>query len=273
MIVEFVKLIGWSFLIVVIAKYILVTLLRKLAKSLQLGPKAVGNIAGIATSVPELLTVSFSALGGLLGTSLYNIMSSNIINLVQYTVSIFLQQNGKYLKNKALKIDLVMVGVSILIPIILIIWNQEIGLGIVPVLCILFAVGYFVNDNAHKLYLPPEVEMEDTKEKAKQNGVAVLVYSILLILTGTALFIVGEALNTSLERLAIHFSIPEFILGILLGFVTSLPELITFFEAQKHHAEHTEHGVVEATNNLLTSNLLNLCIIQAIGILIYSMVK
>jgi len=273
MIIEFVKFIGLSLLIVLIAKYILVTLLRKLAESLNLGPKAVGNIAGVATSVPELLTVSFSALGGFLGTSLYNIVSSNVINFVQYSMAIILNKNGKYLKNKALKIDLFMVGVSILIPILLIIWNKEIGMGMVPIFFILFVIGYFVNHNAHKVYLPQEIEAEKIKRHTKKNGTKILLYSIALILTGTALFVVGESLNGSLENLAMHFQIPECILGIVLGVVTSLPELITFFEAQKHHKENTEHGVVEATNNLLTSNLLNLCIIQAIGILIYTLVK
>ena len=63
------------------------------------------------------------------------------------------------------------------------------------------------------------------------------------------------------------------IIGILLGFITSIPELITFFEAQKHYKMQKDNeilGVVEATNNLLTSNILNLFVIQSLGIIIYS---
>ena len=73
------------------------------------------------------------------------------------------------------------------------------------------------------------------------------------------------------SNVAKKFHIPEIIIGILLGFITSIPELITFFEAQKHHkkSENEEEGVIEATNNLFTSNILNLFIIQSIGILIY----
>ena len=65
---------------------------------------------------------------------------------------------------------------------------------------------------------------------------------------------------------------PEIVLGIALGFITSIPELITFFESQKHYKNENigELGVVEATNNLLTSNVLNLFAIQSIGILIYT---
>ena len=59
--IEILKFILFSILIVLISKYILVKVLRKLAESLNLSAKTVGNIAGVATSVPELLTVSFAA--------------------------------------------------------------------------------------------------------------------------------------------------------------------------------------------------------------------
>ena len=56
-----------------------------------------------------------------------------------------------------------------------------------------------------------------------------------------------------------------------MGIITSIPELITFFEAQKEYnrKEDKELGVIEATNNLLTSNILNLFVIQTISIMIF----
>lgn len=274
MLIEFIKLIGLTVIIVLIAKYVLVILLRRFAETLHLGAKAVGNIAGMTTSVPELLTVSFSALGGFLGTSLFNIVSSNSINIVLYMATILANKNGRYLKNKAIKIDLFMVGVTILIPIFMVIGNKEISIGIVPILLILFVIGYFMNYNAHKLYVTDAMQEEKNETKNHNaNGKHIAIYSILLIVTGTVLFIVGEGLHMVLENLTLHFQIPEFILGILLGVVTSIPELITFFESQRHHQGNSQHGVIEATNNLLTSNLFNLCIIQSIGIIIYAMVK
>ena len=75
---EIVKFLFYSILIVVISKYSLVKILRKIGALLKLKPKTIGNIAGIATSIPEFLTVSFSALTGLITTSTYNIISSNI---------------------------------------------------------------------------------------------------------------------------------------------------------------------------------------------------
>ena len=51
---EIAKFILYSGLVVLIAKYILVITLRKLAENLDLKPKTAGNIAGYATSMPEL---------------------------------------------------------------------------------------------------------------------------------------------------------------------------------------------------------------------------
>ena len=83
-----------------------------------------------------------------------------------------------------------------------------------------------------------------------------------------------DLLSDSLTNLSITFRLPDLVLGIALGFITSIPELITFTEAQRKpdkQAVGAELGVVEATNNLLTSNLLNLFAIQSIGIIIYNL--
>lgn len=275
LILELIQFLLYSLLIVAISKYILVPILRKLAESLNLKAKTVGNIAGIATSMPEFLSVSFAALAGLIGTSTYNILSSNIINLGQYILAIVLNKNTKILQNRALKIDLSMVIITIIIPILMLLFNIEANGGIVPIFILLFALFYYINSNAHKLYLQKEQKQEENiiqqeSKFIKGKKKIIVRYSIYLLLTGIALFVVGNLLSNSLESLCLQFNIPEFIIGISLGFITSLPELITFFESQKHHKSSDSNlGVVEATNNLLTSNVLNLFIIQSIGILLY----
>ncbi len=81
----------------------------------------------------------------------------------------------------------------------------------------------------------------------------------------------GNLLGNTLESLNNIFNIPEWIIGIILGFVTSIPELITFIEAQKHHSKNSNEiqGVVEATSNLFASNMLNLFVIESIGIVMF----
>lgn len=270
---EIIKFIIYSGLIVLISKYILVSVLRRLAESLNLKPRIVGNIAGYATSMPELLTIGISSFNGLIGASIYNVISSNIINLIQYVFAIILNKNQKVLKNRALKIDIIMVAVTIAIPIIIMLFKIDVNIQLVPIFILLYSLFLVLNHNAHKFYLNEKENDEEIKENSKEKG-KVIKYVIYLFVTGILLFFIGNRLGDTLENLCNIFNIPQKIIGILLGFVTSIPELITFFEAQKHHKKNNDAilGVVESTNNLLTSNILNLFVIQSIGIVIYSLV-
>ena len=269
MFLEIIKFIIYSALIVLISKYILVTTLRKLAESLKLKPKTVGNIAGYATSIPELLTITTSSLRGLSGASVYNIISSNVINFIQYIGAILLNKNVDKIKNRAI--------FTILIPIVLLKMNIELNIMIVPIFVILYILFRVINDNVHKMYLKNEDEkieheIEVEEEKESKNRFQTIKYIIYLVITGFLLYFVGDKLGNTLETLCKLFNISEAIIGILLGFITSIPELMTFFESQKHYKKEDDDmlGVVEATNNLLTSNILNLFAIQTIGILITS---
>jgi len=281
LIIEFLKFIVYSALIVVIAKYILVTTLRKLAEALNLKPKTVGDIAGYATSAPELLTITTASFSGLMSASSINVLSSNIINLIQYIFAIFLNKNQKTLRNKAIKVDLILVLLTIILQIILLKFNIEMNIAIVPMFIILYTLFRFLNNNVHKLYLKSEDDILEKKiEKEakweKGNKKKITKYIIYLFITGILLFIVSELLGNNLELLCNSFGISQGIIGILLGFITSIPELITFFESQKHYKRQKSSellGVVEATNNLFTSNILNLFVIQTIGILIFQIIQ
>lgn len=273
---EILQFLFYSGLIVLISKYILVKTLRNLAENLKLKPKTVGDIAGVATSIPELLTISISSFSGFIDASIYNVLSSNIINFIQYLGAIILNKNKKALKNKAIKVDIILVILTILLPLILVLFNSEVKITMVPIFILLYIGFKKVNDNAHKLYLKEEdkeieeiIKKEDKLERGNKRKV--LKNVLILIIAGILLFFIGNMLGDNLENLCIRFNIPEFVIGIVLGFVTSIPELITFFESQKHHKKQENEmlGVIEATNNLLMSNILNLFIIQSIGIIIF----
>ncbi len=289
---EIIQFLFYTGLIVVISKYVLVRTLRSLAENLKLKPKTVGDIAGVATSVPELLTISASSLSGLNTAGIYNIISSNVINLIQYFAAILLNKNQKVFRNKAIFIDVILVVITIILPILVVWIGVEVDLKMVPILLLLYVGFVRIDRNAHKLYLKDAEDANDvgdvedvedvgnvkeTKYANKErrwgkqvNKKAVAKNICILIITAVLLFFVGELLGNTLENLCRKFNVPELMIGIILGFATSIPELITFFEAQKHHSkeQNSIHGVVEATNNLLTSNMMNLFIIQSIGILI-----
>lgn len=274
MFLELIKFLIYSILIVLISKYTLVRLLRSLALNLNLSSKAVGNIAGIATSIPELLTVSFSAFAGLISTSVFNIISSNTINLCQYILAVFLNKNQKQLKKRGLKIELLLVLFTILIPIFMLVLDIDFEIQVVPIFILLFIFFYYINSNLHKLYFKKEDEeisneQNNSKKNSKKSKTFITIkYIIYLLITSVVLYWIGDQLSIVLEELAKIFNISEIVLGIALGFITSLPELITFFESQKHHKDEKTEGIVEATNNLLASNTLNLFVIQSIGIII-----
>ena len=274
MFLELIKFLMYSILIVIISKYILVRLLRSLALNLNLSSKAVGNIAGIATSIPELLTVSFSAFAGLISTSVFNIISSNTINLCQYILAVFLNKNQKQLKKRGLKIELLLVLFTILIPIFMLVLDIDFEIQVVPIFILLFIFFYYINSNLHKLYFKKEDEeisneQNNSKKNSKKSKIFIIIkYTIYLLIASIVLYLIGDQLSIVLEELAKIFNISEIVLGFALGFITSLPELITFFESQKHHKDEKTEGIVEATNNLLASNTLNLFIIQSIGIII-----
>ena len=286
---EIIQFLFYTGLIVVISKYVLVRTLRSLAENLKLKPKTVGDIAGVATSVPELLTISASSLSGLNTAGIYNIISSNVINLIQYFAAILLNKNQKVFRNKAIFIDVILVIITIILPILVVWTGVEVDLKMVPILLLLYIGFVRIDRNAHKLYLKDAEDANDvgdvedvgdvkeTKYANKErrggkqvNKKAVAKNICILIIAAVLLFFVGELLGNTLENLCRKFNVPELMIGIILGFATSIPELITFFEAQKHHSKEQNniHGVVEATNNLLTSNMMNLFIIQSIGILI-----
>ncbi len=281
MIIAIIKFIIYSSLIVLISKYILVRILRKLSENLNLKPHTIGNITGIATSVPEFLTVSISSFKGLMGTGIYNIFSSNLINLLQYIISVILTKNYKEIKNKGILYNIILVIITIVIPLILITLKIELSIYIVPIFLFLYFAFWYISNRIHKKFLKlqdKEIENQEgiqEKEERKTNK-KTYVYIIYLILTSVSLYLIGNELGNTLEQLAKIFKISESVLGFLLGFITSMPELITFFESQKHYKEQKENkilGVIEATNNLLTSNMLNLFVIQNIGIIIFFIIR
>ncbi len=279
LIIKLIEFIIYSIVIVIITKKFLINALRTLASALDLDSKAVGDIAGVATSMPEIISVFFTALKGMFATGVYNILSSNIINFIQYIISIYKNRNQKELQNTALKSDIVMVIITILIPLTIVILDIQMNIGFVPIFIMLFILFYIINRNTHKLYLS-NIEVKAIKEIEKEKKwirgkkKVVIKNIIYLLLIGIALFIVGELLGNVVKKLSIMFNISESIIGIALGFITSLPELITFIESQKKFKKENNSisGVVEATNNLLTSNIVNLFIVLTIGIIVITII-
>ena len=272
MIITFLKFIICSILIVIISKNILATTLRKLAQSMNLKSKTVGNIAGIATSIPELLSLGIAGFTGLIDTGIFNILSSNVINVLEYFLTVKINGNIKKLKNKVIIIELIIVLITIIIPVVIYVKDIELNFMIIIIFLLLFCIFSITDSKIHKKYLGKENEIEEEQGTEEKDKKQILKYIIILIGAAILIFITGNILSDSLETLCNNFGVSQIIIGILLGIITSAPEFITFNEAQKYHKKESKEqlkGVIEATNNLISSNMLNLFVIQSVGILIY----
>lgn len=272
MIIEFIKLIFCSIAIVLTSKYLLANNLRKLSNNIKLTPKMIGNISGIATSIPEFLTSIVSGLNGLIQTSITNILSSNIINTILFSMSIFINKNQKYLKNKVIIIELILVFITILIPIIII--KLNISIYYVFIFIVSYILFKVIDNFTHKVFRERRNDDKEFKKDIVDKGEIQnktymknnFKYILFIILSGILLFFIGNIFSGALNNLARVFNVSERLIGGILGVITSMPEFITFFEAQKAY-KNKEQGVIEASNNLLSSNMINLFIIQSIGIL------
>ena len=272
MIITFLKFIICSILIVIISKNILATTLRKLAQSLNLKSKTVGNIAGIATSVPELLSLGIAGFTGLIDTGIFNMLSSNVINVLEYFLTVKINGNIKKMKNKVIIIELIIVLITIIIPVVIYVKDIALNFMMIIIFLLLFCIFSIIDSKIHKKYLRKENEIEKEQGAEEKNKKQILKYIIILIGATILIFITGNILSDSLETLCNNFGVSQIIIGILLGIITSAPEFITFNEAQKYHKQGSKeqlNGVIEATNNLISSNMLNLFVIQSVGILIY----
>ncbi len=258
---EFLKLSLELLVIILISKKMLVPTIRKLGESLNLKSHTIGAISGIATSIPEFLTTTFSAITGLVNTGIINILSSNLINVIQYLGSIIINKNIKLIKNRAILISIFLSIITIIIPILVMYYNMEKTLILIPIFIILFYIFNKINTNIHKKY---EI---NTEYKSREGNV--LKYVIYIILIGIILYFAGNILSDTLEVLCYNFNISEIIIGIILGIATSIPELITFIESQKFYKNKDNIlGLVESSNNLVVSNTLNMFFIWPISIIL-----
>lgn len=266
MIIEILKLLLELFAIIIISKKLLVPIIRKLGESLKLKAHTIGVISGVATSIPEFLTVAFSTSSRLISAGIYNILSSNLINIIQYLLSVIINKNIKLLKNKSILISIILSIITIIIPIIIIYFKIERNIILIPIFIILFYIFNKINTNIHKKY---EINLE---YKSREGNV--LKYIIYIIFIGIILYFIGDLLSNTLEVLCHTFNISEILIGFILGMATSIPEFITFIESQKYYSQKDNLlGLIEASNNLVVSNTLNLYVIGTISIVIFQILE
>ena len=138
---------------------------------------------------------------------------------------------------------------------------------VVPVLFVLFAVYRMVDRRVN-----PKVDAPATDTVGNLPLGAILVLTALLLIA-VAGFFLGGATEEVVNQLGIHPAVAGWILGV----VTSLPEMVTFFaiysQARKQGTSHLGEDTQEALDNLAASNMANTGLIYPLGLTVFLLVR
>ncbi len=100
-----------------------------------------------------------------------------------------------------------------------------------------------------------------------------MIVQVAILAAGlVALYLLGDVLGDSIYELGVAFAVPVVVLGALTAIATSLPELTTFFASYAAHKRAGTDGNAEVMHNMMASNVVNLFLVQAIGVGIFQTV-
>ncbi len=253
--------------IIALVKYGLVAGLEQLANALNWTPKTRGQATGYATSAPELVALVAAGLAGVWDAGLWNIASSNIINAVLMLAAMLVYGQTHELFNRRFIDEIAFAGVGVLAPLALMKLELDTHWVVVPVLLGLF-IGYRVLDRRLN---PATAESAVETVGSLRLGVTLVVTALAMI--AVAGVFLGDATRGVVEQMNVHPAVA----GWMLGVMTSLPEMVTFFAVyaaskREGHADDLE-DTQEVLDNLAASNMSNTGLIYPVGLAVFLIVR
>ncbi len=255
--------------IVVSVRYLLIPGIGRIGAVLKFSPKVRGQIIGYATSVPEFTVLVAGAFNGVFKAGMWNIASSNIINLVLFAITVMAFRQQLDLRHRGFIDEIAFGLLSIVIPLVM--FAAGISTGYITVAgLIAFFILYKVldrrlNKTGKPAPLPPGAE-----SGTWWGGSIMLVAGIGIILAA------GRILGGSAGSLVRMLHVPAWAVGWILGLVTSVCELASFIEIYRIHRPKDSPTHIkdtqEALDALVASNISNLGLILPLGMLVYLMI-
>ncbi len=233
--------------------------------------KAKGQFLGYATSLPELVGTVGTAGNGLLHAGLWNIASSNIINVVLFFAAAAYYGRTKAVLQKKFADEGGFALAALVVPLVL---SQQGELAHSPWTAVaLFSgfVAYIYIDR--KLNPNPPMSVAASRRgrdtTGRGRGMALAAVGVLgIILAGNYL---GQEAKVVVESLGV----PQWAVGWILGFITSLPEMTAFFavfaaaRGVDGKAPDDDVDCQENIDGLAASNMSNVGIIYPVGIAVF----
>ncbi len=257
MIIYSVIILAVSLLLIMLISDRLIRYILALSKYLGLSEMAAGFIIlSITTSLPELAVSTVASLASEGGLSVGNILGSNVANLtIILGLAIFLSRKEVKIKGESQKELVQFLFISSIIPLFIV---QRGSLGPVLGIVLLILFAYFGVTISRKTgtKITEKTPIRQKEEKMALLGIKFLVGIALIIALSKF------AVDSSLD-IAEFIGLPSSIIGaILIGLVTSLPELATTIQALKQ-------GLVNmALGNLLGSCITNITLILGVSSLL-----
>jgi Ca2+/Na+ antiporter len=288
-----------QFLILIVAggatvaavRFLMMPGIRGLAAALNFSTKTTGQVIGYATSLPELTVLVAAALSGVFEAGFWNIASSNIINCILFLSAVAVYRQHKELRQHLFRDELGFALLSVCVPIGLAVTGVALSYPIAAALLGLFVVYRLLDARLNRGagFQPaaslPELHAKIATatatahaERDVEGGGMPLPKAIgLLVAALVVILAAGRFLGASAAELVVRLDVPSWALGWLLGVITSLPELTSFFEVYHLRRaagiiDETVEDTQEALDALVSSNMCNLALILPIGTICYLLV-
>ncbi len=249
--------------IIGLVRFGLIAGLDHVGRALRWNPKARGQATGYATSAPELVTLVAAGLAGVWEAGLWNIAASNLINIALFLGAVLFYRQQRDFRSPRFLDEIGFAGLAVVAPLLLMQLELDTRWTVVPVLFVLFAVYRVVDRRVNPKGGAPAVE---TVGNLPLGAILVLTALVLIAVAG---FFLGAATEEVVNQLGVHPAIA----GWILGLVTSLPEMVTFFaiyaEAKRQGTSHLGEDTQEALDNLTASNMTNTGLIYPVGLTVF----
>ncbi|MGI9470531.1 MAG: hypothetical protein ACR2NZ_03285 [Rubripirellula sp.] len=252
--------------IILFVKFGLLRGIDSIANAMNWSAKARGQVTGYATSVPELVCLVSAGLAGVWEAGLWNIASSNVINAgLMLTAVLSYKQFGELFNVRFID-EILFASLAVFVPVVLMKYGMDTQWYLVPILLGFFVVYQVVDKRVNR---PSESE-EEADEEAAGN----LPFGLILGLTALiAIAIAGTFLGSATADVVEHMGVRPAIAGWILGVVTSIPEMVSFFSvyaaSRREQRSHELNDTQEALDNLTGSNMANVGVVYPLGLLAY----
>ncbi len=260
--IDFIKLIVLGIGVIVVTKYALIQGIMWVSNHWRVSKKIQGQALGYATSAPELVGTLATASKGLLGAGLWNVASSNIINVILFFSAALVYRRTHSLRQTKFIDELGFALGAIALPALLVTQRELAGSPWIALLLFAYFISYIIVDRKVNV---KEETVDDIPSQGKKGWLGIG----LLILGLIGIIILGHFLGIAAESIVQKMNIPEWAVGWLLGLITSLPELTSFFAVfAASKSQLGDDDVQQNLDNLAASNMSNVGLIYPLGILV-----